>query len=152
MRSVLAVAVSFVTMSVVVLALSIAPWFVLGLDVVLEPGRFVTIRVYDVYALLVSVSGAVLGGWMCALIGRSRMAVAALAALCFAGGVTNAFAQRRKPEPGARVSNVAVVEAVSRRKEPAWFTLVVPVVGFAGVLIGGRRAGGHIAQPWSARF
>ena len=133
MRSVLAVAVSFVTMSVVVLALSIAPWFILGLDVVMEPGRFVTSDVYDVYALLVSVSGALLGGWMCASIGRSRMAVTVLAVLCFAGGVTNTLAQRRKPEPGGRATNVAVAEAVSRRKEPVWFTLVVPVVGFAGV-------------------
>jgi hypothetical protein len=109
-------------MSVVVLAMSLAPWLVLGVDTVLEPGRFTTVPTYDVYAVVVGVVGAVLGGRTCVNIGRSRLAVIVLAVLSFAGGVTNAYAQHAKPAPGPRVPGVSVMEAINARKEPAWFT------------------------------
>lgn len=51
------------------------------------------------------------------------------------------MAQSRKPEPGARGAGLAVAEAMAARKEPAWFTWLMPCVGAAGVLIAGRGAG-----------
>jgi len=81
----------------------------------------------------------VFGGWLCMRIGRSRIAVIVLAVLSFAGGMANAYAQHAKPAPGARLPGVTVMEAVNTRKEPAWFTLLMPCLGVAGVLIGGRE-------------
>jgi hypothetical protein len=51
MRAVLGVVLAFVAMSVTVLALSLAPWFVFGVDGVLEPGQFDSTPVYTAYAL-----------------------------------------------------------------------------------------------------
>ncbi len=48
-------------MSVVVFAASVAPWFLFGLDGVLQPGRFDSTAAFNVYAVLVGMVGAVLG-------------------------------------------------------------------------------------------
>ena len=138
MRAVLGVVVALVMMSVLVLAISLAPWRILGVDTVLEPGRFETVAAYDVYAVVIGIVGAVLGGWLCMRIGRSRPAVIVFAGLAFAGGMTNAYAQHAKPAPGPRAPGVSVMEAVNARQEPAWFTLLMPCLGVVGVLIGGR--------------
>jgi hypothetical protein len=140
MRIVLGVLIAFVSMSIVVFAVSVAPWFLLGLDTVLQPGHFDTTSVLNVYAVLVGVLGAVLAGWLCATIAPSWIAVISLAVLCFVGGVTNAFAQLAKPEPGGREPGLTVFQAITRRKEPAWFTFLMPCIGASGVLLGGRRA------------
>jgi MFS family permease len=140
MRAALGVIVSFTAMSVFVLALSLAPWFMLGLDTVLEPRRFETTALFNAYAIALGILGAVFAGWLCATIGRSRSAVLALAVLCFAGGLMNVVMQNRKPEPGPRPDALTVIEAVTLRKEPAWFTLLMPAVGTVSVLLSGRRA------------
>jgi hypothetical protein len=137
-RTAIGIIVALVVMSVVTFALSVAPWFVLGLDAVLEPGRFDTVRAYDLYALAVAFGGAVLGGWLAATIGRSRIAVFVLAGFAVAGGVTNAVQQAGRPEPGARTSGVPVQQVMQTRREPAWYTWLIPVLGVTGVLVGGR--------------
>jgi hypothetical protein len=108
MRVILAVVLAFVAMSVTVLALSLAPWFVFGV------------------------------GWLCAGISRSRAAVYVLAALCSGAGLTNHFSQHHKPEPGPRPAGVSVMDAVVQRKEPDWFTLASPALGVAALVLAGR--------------
>ena len=139
-RSILGVAVSFVAMSFGVLAVSVAPWFLLGLDGVMRPASFQTTAAITAYAVCVGIVGALAAGWLCGRITSSRYAVLSLAVLCLLGGLTNAFGQWKKPEPGIRVAGVTVGDAIAQRKEPAWFTLAMPCLGVAGVLFGGRRA------------
>jgi hypothetical protein len=140
MRNVLGVIIAFIGMSTVVLAASVAPWFAFGLDAVLQPGRFDSTVPFNIYAVLVGILGALFAGWLCATIARSRIAVISLAVLCFVGGMTNAFAQMNKPLPGPRASGLTVVDAIAKRREPAWFTLLMPCVGVAAVWLGGRGA------------
>jgi hypothetical protein len=138
MRTVLGVVIAFIAISTVVFAASVAPWFAFGLDAVLQPGRFESTVPFNIYAVLVGTLGALFAGWLCATIARSRIAVISLAVLCFTVGMTNAFAQMNKPLPGARAPGLTVADAIAQRKEPAWFTLVMPCVGVAGVCLGGR--------------
>jgi hypothetical protein len=140
MRAVAGVVVAFIVMSVLVLALSLAPWYLLGVDAVLEPGRFDSTPAFDAWAVIVGVAGAVLAGWICAAIGRSRIAVSILAVICVAGGFVNHFSQHHKPEPGVRAAGVSVMDAVNQRKEADWFTLLMPCLGAAGVLVGSGLA------------
>src|SRR5205809_6440332 len=129
MRVVLAAVLAFVTMSLTVLALSLTPWFVFGVDGVFFLKGSATTEIYTAYALLVGVLGGAFAGWLCAAIARSRPAVYVLAAVCFAAGLTNHFSQHHKPEPGARPAGVSVMDAVVQRKEPDWFTLATPALG-----------------------
>ena len=62
MRAALGVIVALVTMMVVVLALSAAPWFVLGVDAVLKPGSFDTTTTYTAIAMAVAALGGRGGG------------------------------------------------------------------------------------------
>ena len=140
MRAVAGVIVAFVVMSVLVLALSLAPWYLLGVDSVLEPGRFDGTPAFDAYAVFVGVAGAVLAGWICWKIGRLQLAVSILAVICFAGGLLNHFGQHHKPEPGVRAAGLSVMDAVNQRKEADWFTLLMPCLGAAGVLFGSGLA------------
>ena len=139
-RKVLGVAAAFVLMSVGVFGLSIAPWLLFGLDAVMQPARFDTTLVVTGYSVFVGLLGALLSGWLCARITASRAAVVALAALCFLAGAGNAVGQLNKPVPGPRGVGITVTQAMNQRKEPAWFTLLMPLLGVAGVLVGGRRA------------
>src|SRR5260221_14581265 len=79
MRILLSVIIAFLAMSIFIFALSIAPWFIFGIDRVLLSGSFDTIPSITVYSLVVSLIGALLGGILCAFIGRSRNAVFVLA-------------------------------------------------------------------------
>lgn len=141
MRIVLAVIIAFIAMSVFVFALSIAPWYVYGVDGVLEPERFDTTAIITAYSLVISFLGAVIGGFIVKRIGRSMTGVVVLAVLCVIGGAINAIGQMYKPDPPARQSGVTTVEAMQQRKEPTWYTLLIPLIGVVGVMIGGRGNG-----------
>jgi len=141
MRAAVGVVVAFVLMMGLVLAVSLLPWRAFGSDTVLEPGRFDSKAWFDAYAVGVGVLAALAAGRLCAAIARSRRAVVVLAVLAFAGGMANVLQQRSKPEPGARLPGLTVWEAIERRKEAAWFTLLMPCLGAASILFAGRRAG-----------
>ena len=139
MRTVLGVIVALLTMVVVVSAVSVAPWLVLGVDAVLKPGGFDTTTSYTAIALVAAALGGLIGGGICSALTRSRTAVYVLAVFALVGGMTNVVGQARKPQPGPRASGLTVTEAITQRKEPMWFTLVIPCLGVLGVLRGGQR-------------
>jgi hypothetical protein len=131
------VVASLVAMAALTFALSIALWFALGVDGVLQPGSFRDTPLLGAWSVAASAAGAVAGGFLCARLTRSRAAVGALAAIGFLMGAGNAAGQRGKQEPGARPAGLGVFQAIGQRKEPGWFTLLVPVIGAAGILAGG---------------
>jgi hypothetical protein len=136
-RPVAGVVLSLVAMAAFVFAGSIVLWFAVGVDRVLAQGSFDGTSLLNVWSVAVSIIGAVAAGWLCFRIAESRTAVIVLACLCLVMGLGNARGQRAKPEQGPRAPGLSVFEAVKLRKEPAWFTLLVPVVGVFGVLGGG---------------
>lgn len=142
MRGVVAVVVAFVAIAALTLLLSIAPWFALGLDVVLEPGRFDGRIGYDLYAFACTLVGGWVGGWLVRRLGRSSGTVVALAIVALLASVGNAVAQRSKPEPGPRAPGVAVGDALAARRERLWFLVAVAALGPVAVLVGGRRRDG----------
>jgi hypothetical protein len=126
-------------MMALVLGLSLGLWFALGVDGVLLPGRFDGTIILNIYAVLAAVAGGLFAGWLCATISRSRTAIIVLAALCFLNGVGNAYAHWSKPEPGPREAGLTIMQAIQKRKEPAWFTLLMPVAGSGSALVSGWR-------------
>jgi hypothetical protein len=138
-RPTLGVIVAFVAMMALVLGLSLGLWFTLGVDGVLLPGRFDGTIILNVCAVLAAVVGGLFAGWLCATISRSRTAVIVLAALCFLNGAGNALAHWGKPVPGPREPGLTIMQAIEKRKEPAWFTLLIPFAGSCSVLLVGWR-------------
>jgi hypothetical protein len=109
----------------------------MGVDAVLLPGRFDGTIGLNTWAVLAAVVGGLFAGWLCATISRSRTAVIVLAALCFLNGAANAVAHWVKPEPGMREAGLTIMQAIEKRKEPSWFTLLIPVAGSCSALAGG---------------
>ncbi len=138
MRPTLGVIVAFVATMALVLGLSLGLWFALGVDEVLLPGRFDGTIVLNICAVMAGVVGGLFGGWLCATISRSRTAVIILAALCFLNGAGNAYAHWIKLEPGPREPGLTVMQAIEKRKEPVWFTLLMPIAGSCSALLSGR--------------
>ena len=145
-RATLGVIGAFVLMAVLVVVLSMGLWFVLGVDGVLRPGVFDGNALLNIYAVLAGIVGAVIAGWLCAKISRSNTAVVVFAALCFVMGTVNAVMQMNKPDPGPRAPGLSVRQAIEKRKEPMWFTLLMPVIGSTSALLSGRRALGSGAN------
>jgi len=71
-------------------------------------------------SLVLSLGAAVLGGWTAALVGHKSPAVPVLAGMVLVFGLLSAAGGQQSPDP-------------------RWITFVTPVLGAAGVLIGGRR-------------
>jgi hypothetical protein len=143
-RSILAVVLSLILMACGVLALTMALWFTLGVDGVLKPGTFDAKPILDAWSVVVSIAGALIAGWLCAAISRSHAAVIALAVLCLLMAVGNAVGQHAKPAPGPRDAGIPILQAMTLRKEPAWFTFLMPIAGGASILLAGRaRLGRH---------
>jgi len=140
MRSVIGVVAALILMSALTFALSALPWFALGIDTVLQPARFDSVVGYDIFAVAAGITGAAVGGLACARITRSRNAIIVLAAIAFVGGAANAVAQSNKPEPERRVPGLSVRQAIQTRKEPMWFTWLMPCLGAAIVLFAGLPA------------
>jgi hypothetical protein len=128
-----------IAMMALVLGLSMGLWFALGVDGVLLPGRFDGTTVLNCWTVMAGVVGGIFAGWLCATISRSRTAIIVLAMLCFINGAGNAVAHWVKAEPGSRAPGLTIMEAIEKRKEPAWFTLLMPIAGSCSALLSGRR-------------
>jgi hypothetical protein len=138
-RSTLTVIISFVAMMALVLGLSMGLRFALRVDGALLSGRFHGTTILNCWTVLAGVVGGIFAGWLCVTISRSRTAIIVLAVLCFLNGAGNAVAQWVKPQPGSRAPGLTIMQAIEKRKEPAWFTLLMPIAGSCSALVSGRR-------------
>jgi hypothetical protein len=144
-RSIVAVVVGYLVMAVLTLlafGLSlIAP------DFAFEKDRFDVTPAWLVFALAATLVAAVVGGFVTVVIARRRSAVYALAALVIVLGFGSAAGNLTRDRPLADES-AAGLSAVNRGKravQPTWYAFTLPIVGAAGVVIGGRliRERGH---------
>lgn len=142
LRSIVAVIVSYVAMAVFVMALFMGLWFGLGPDGLLQPGSFKGNMLISIAAPGITVVGGLLGGWLCAKIGRGRGPVMALAGLVLGLGLLMAYFTLQKPYPAdPRPAGMTVQEIMEVGREPTWVAIVNPIAGAGAVLIGGLVMG-----------
>jgi hypothetical protein len=146
-RSVLGVIVGYIAMAVFVLATFAIGLLVLSEKIFVE-GRYEASMLWCLIAVVLTMLGAVIGGWVCAKVARKRGAVTFLAGLLVVFGLISAFRNLAKPENAearATLDRAATFEQkmaqVEKLREPNWFAFVVPVLGGVGVMLGGRKAG-----------
>lgn len=88
--------------------------------------------------------GAYLGGSFAQRLGRDRgqAAVGGLAILVIIFGLVSAFIALFGDAPEPAVTNpdgLTMAEASAGAIQPMWYNFVIPIVGAAGILLGGRR-------------
>lgn len=137
-RMFIAVAAAYAVMAVLGMMLFFGLVMILGRERLFEPGTYRSATIVNVAAVVISIVLAVIGGVLCARIGRSRGSVVLLAVLVFAFGVVSAVGNLKRPDPGPRPADVSIAEAMSHAKEPVWFSIANPCIGVVGVLVGAR--------------
>ena len=113
-------------------------FLVLGADRTFQPGTFDVSSIWMLGQILVVFIAAMVGGKVCAIISAKPSAVKTLAALLLILGIIGALPMLRVDLPNIRTGDVSSMQAMGFVREPTWFLLLVPVVGVAGALIGGR--------------
>ena len=138
-RSILSVIAGYASMAIVVMAgFSIA--FVRP-DLAFRPGTVNVTPGWLIYALVLSLLAAVLGGWVCRRIARTYRPVLALGVLAIAIGTGSAIHNLSRPVPAQSAEELAALPPSERfqlGRQPDWYAFILPVLGAAGILTGGR--------------
>lgn len=109
-----------------------------------------------VMATVMNFVAACLGGWIAAVIAKEKSpsAVRALAALLLILGLGIAAYNLTsdRPAPAKSISELTSSEAAQFATQPHWYNFLIPFLGFAGVLVGGRgRSGEMVGTPAAVR-
>lgn len=130
-------------MTIWVMATMSLAWKVAGQDFAFRPGTTHVTAGWIAVSMVLSFVGAYLGGSFARRLGRERgqAAVGGLAVLVLVMGLVSAFLGlgAERPQPEGSVENLSMVEASAYAIQPVWYHFVIPVVGAAGILLGGRR-------------
>lgn len=143
-RSIAAVIVGYIVLTILVMAGLGLTWMVMGPEGVYRPGEWNVTPVFAAIVLAAGFVAAIVGGMVCRLIGARQGTVFALAGALLVLGIIQAAAvggqQRELPE--ARPEGpVDMAVAMNTSRQPAWSLWGTPVAGVAGVLLGGMVLG-----------
>lgn len=147
-RAILGVILGYVTMAVFVVVVFSAAFIVLGPDGAFREGAYTPSATWIVLSIVLSFVAALLGGIVCARIAPRPGPLRFLVGLVVVLGIVSAVAELAEDrEPQVREADVSTFEAASKAEQPLWVSLLNPVIGVAGVLVGGR---GALKKPGSA--
>ena len=143
MRLFLALVVGYLVTFLLVFGLFTAAWYALGAERSFEPGSFEVSPLWIGVSTALGFLAAVGGGCTARAIGRTVGAVRGLAILLF---VLGALMTIPALLPGAGESEVrdpglSMMDAMNKARTPPLAAILNPIVGAAGVLVGGRRKG-----------
>lgn len=130
----------YLVMAIFIMGTFAVAFPLLGIERLFAPGTWDASTAWIGMSFALGLAGALLGGRVAALIGRSPRAVHILAVLVLLFGLASAFAGMNDPTRGGpRPPEASLSDIASAAKQPTWVMLVTPLLGVAGVLAGGRR-------------
>ncbi len=139
LRAIGAVIVGYVAMFVMVFATFSAAYLAMGADRAFRPESYEVSGIWLVLSLVLSFVAAVVGGLICAAMARGSKAPVILAAVVLVVGLLTAIPSFTAPPPSdVRTAEVGNMAAMQKAHQPGWFSILVPVVGVVGVLVGAR--------------
>lgn len=140
-RNILGVLLGYLAAGLAIFAIFTGAYAVLGAEGSFRPDSFEVSPVWTVLAIAVGILAATLGGFICRLIARNKKAVLALALLMVVLGALTAALELSgatgKPQ-GPRTARLSNNEAMAQARQPLWMLFLNPLLGFAGVMLGGR--------------
>ena len=133
------VVVGYLVIVVFIMATLSIAYVVMGADAAYQPGTFMISMLWIVVTFVLSLVGAIAGGFVCAAIGKNPKSVPTLATLVVVLGILFAIPVLMfdDPRPIERTGDVGLLEAMQGSHQPVWVALANPVVGAVGTLIGG---------------
>ena len=141
LRVIGAVIGGYLAMFVTVFVTLTAAYFLLGADRAFLPGTYDVTLVWIVVYLAFTLLAAIVGGLVVTRLSSDPRAPNFLAGLVFVLGLITAlqvYNASRVPSP-PRTADVPNMEAMMTARSPLWTTLLNPVIGVVGVMLGARR-------------
>ena len=146
LKAVFAVIAGYIVMALFVLVTTVIAFMAMGAQGAYRAGTFEPTPAWIVVVFALGFIAAMVGGFVAALIAGRPGPPRALAVLVVLLGVIFALPSLR---PGAdtratvRTADVTALQAMAAGRQPTWVTLVMPLVGAAGVLTGATRHKPH---------
>src|SRR6266849_4149027 len=141
LRSVLAVIVGYIVMFILQVAAFMTIYTLVGANWSFKPASYQASTRWTVMQFAVVGVTAIIAGLICALIAKGGKAPLVLAAVVLVLGFALAVlgtTMRPADTHEVRTGNVPNMVAMSKARHPAWVIFLGPVIGAAGVLIGGK--------------
>jgi hypothetical protein len=141
LRAIIAVVVSYLLMFVLMFVIFTCMYLLMGADSAFQPGTYDASNLWIALSCVVTLVAAIIAGWVCVAIARTRKASLGLAVAIFVFGlflaIPSIMARNANPHL-VRTGDVSNMEAMQRAKEPIWAPFLFPFIGVAGALIGGK--------------
>jgi hypothetical protein len=131
----------YVTMFMLVFITFTIAYLAMGAEGAFKPGSYEVTTLWLVVSIALGLIAATVGGVVCLAIAKNHKAVLALAGLVLVLGLLSAvpaLTTSSASETKVRAGDVGNMEAMMNAKQPAWIALLNPLIGVAGVMIGGR--------------
>jgi hypothetical protein len=140
-RVIVAVIVSYLLMFVLMFVSFSCLYLLLGAERAFQPGVYDASNLWIALSCVVTLVAAIIAGWVCVAVARTRKASMGLVVAIFVLGLLLAIPSiiARNANPNmVRTGDVSSMEAMQRAKEPTWAPFLFPFIGVAGALIGGK--------------
>ena len=140
LKTIGAVIAGYIAMVVVVFTSLTLAYLAMGAERAFKPALYEVTPAWLAVMFAVSIVAAFVGGKVCALISKNPQATMILAGVVFVLGLLSSI-PAFKSSGGAqkiRAGSLSNSEAMMNAKQPVWVALLMPFIGVAGVLIGGR--------------
>jgi hypothetical protein len=140
-RSIIAVIVGYVAMFVLVSLTLIVVFLLMGTEWSFKPNSFEASNAWIGMSLVANLVIGIVGGLICAVIAKGGKAPLILAIVVFTLGLLLAIPAvigYKQNAGSVRGGNVSQTEAMQKAIEPLWVPFTFPIIGAAGVLLGGK--------------
>lgn len=139
LRQIAGAVAGYVVMAVFIVITFAVAMPVLGIDRLFEPGTYEASTFWIGVSLVLGFTGALLGGLVAAKVGQAPRSAHILAAFVLIFGLASAVAAMSDPARGVpRGPDASLSDIAEHVRQPLWVALLNPLVGVAGVLLGGR--------------
>ncbi len=137
-KAIVSVILGYVVMAVTVVISFTVAYLVMGSERAFKPGTYDITTTWVVISIVLSFVAAIAGGFVCAAVAKSPTPPKVLAAVVLILGMllTIPSLTRDEVQPEARAGEIGNFEAMQDAQQPLWITLLNPLIGAVGVLVG----------------
>ena len=134
------VVLGYVVMVAAVMVTFTIVYMAMSADRAFQPGSYNVTGLWLAASTILSLAAAILGGWVAVRIGKSTRAAVYLAIAVVVIGVVFALPTLNAPRSDeVRTGDIGNTEAMMKAQQPPAVTILNPVIGAIGVMIGSRR-------------
>jgi ABC-type transport system involved in multi-copper enzyme maturation permease subunit len=137
-KAIVGVVVGYLAMAILIFLFFTVAYLSMGANRAFNPGSFDPTLFWIVISFFLSFVSALVGGYTCVTIAKSKRAAQVLAGLVLVLGIIVAIPVLTSggTRPNNRPGDVSNMEAMQKARTPGWVALMNPLIGAVGVMVG----------------